>query len=165
VIDEPLPKTGRAFDPRGAIHTPLYSHSTFAFPNTQSVLDVVEGRATGTLYTRYGRRMRGGGGMLSFVLAGDAKTAAAFVDRLKLFSIAPRLGGVESLVTQPVTTTHHGLTPEERSRRGISGGRMRVSVGLEDTRGPLGRSGPGAREIGASSRASGATAVDAAISR
>ncbi|AKV04468.1 Cystathionine gamma-lyase [Labilithrix luteola] len=45
---------GDALDSRGAIHTPRYAHSTFAFPNTQAVLDVVEGRATGNLYTRYG---------------------------------------------------------------------------------------------------------------
>lgn len=78
------------------------------------------------------RQMRGFGGMLSFVVRGDAKATAAVVDRLELFSIAPSLGGVESLVTQPVTTTHHGLTPEERSRRGISDGMVRLSVGLED---------------------------------
>lgn len=79
------------------------------------------------------RQMYGGfGGMLSFVVRGGAKETAAVVDRLKLFAIAPSLGGVESLVTQPVTTTHHGLTPEERGRRGISDGMVRVSVGLEE---------------------------------
>lgn len=78
------------------------------------------------------RQMRGFGGMLSFVVRGDAKMTATVVDRLELFSIAPSLGGVESLVTQPVTTTHHGLTPEERSRRGIGDGMVRLSVGLED---------------------------------
>lgn len=79
------------------------------------------------------RQMHGGfGGMLSFVVRGGAKETAAVVDRLKLFAIAPSLGGVESLVTQPVTTTHHGLTPEERGRRGISDGMVRVSVGLEE---------------------------------
>jgi cystathionine gamma-synthase len=52
---------------------------------------------------------------------------------LELFALAPSLGGVESLVTQPCTTTHHGLTPEERTRRGISGAMLRLSVGLEDT--------------------------------
>lgn len=78
------------------------------------------------------RQMRGFGGMLSVVVRGDAKATAAIVDRLELFSIAPSLGGVESLVTQPVMITHHGLTPEERSRRGISDGMVRLSVGLED---------------------------------
>lgn len=78
------------------------------------------------------KQMRGFGGMLSFVLRGDAKATARVVDRLELFSIAPSLGGVESLVTQPITTTHHGLDPEERQRRGIVDGMVRLSVGLED---------------------------------
>ncbi len=78
------------------------------------------------------RQMRGFGGMLSFVFKGDAETTAHFVDRLRLFSIAPSLGGVESLVTQPITTTHHGLDPAERARRGITDGMVRLSVGLED---------------------------------
>ncbi|MBI5495927.1 MAG: aminotransferase class I/II-fold pyridoxal phosphate-dependent enzyme [Deltaproteobacteria bacterium] len=77
-------------------------------------------------------QMKGFGGMLSFVVRGDAAATAAVVDRLRLFAIAPSLGGVESLVTQPVTTTHHGLTPEERARRGIVDGMVRLSVGLED---------------------------------
>ena len=45
---------GDQLDDRGGIHTPLDNHSTFAFPNTQGVLDVVGGRSTGNLYTRYG---------------------------------------------------------------------------------------------------------------
>ena len=74
------------------------------------------------------RQMRGFGGMLSFVYDGDALQTAAVVDRLRVFSIAASLGGVESLVTQPITTTHHGMTPEERARRGM----VRISCGLED---------------------------------
>jgi len=76
--------------------------------------------------------MRGYGGMLSFVYDGDALETAAVVDKLRLFSIAASLGGVESLVTQPVTTTHHGMTEDERQRRGIVGGMVRLSCGLED---------------------------------
>jgi cystathionine gamma-synthase/methionine-gamma-lyase len=69
--------------------------------------------------------MSGHGGMVSFVFDGDATAAAAVVDRLHLFAIAPSLGGVESLVTQPITTTHHGLAPDERARRGIVDGLVR----------------------------------------
>jgi cystathionine beta-lyase/cystathionine gamma-synthase len=64
--------------------------------------------------------------------ADPAAAAAAVVDRLKLFTLAPSLGGVESLVTQPCTTTHHDLTLEERQRRGISDAMIRLSIGLED---------------------------------
>jgi cystathionine gamma-synthase len=78
------------------------------------------------------KQMRGFGGMLSFVYDGDALQTAAVVDRLRVFSIAASLGGVESLVTQPITTTHHGMAPEERARRGIVDGMVRVSCGLED---------------------------------
>jgi cystathionine gamma-synthase len=45
---------GEKLDEKGAIHTPLYNHSTFGFPTTAAVLDVVEGRVQGSLYTRYG---------------------------------------------------------------------------------------------------------------
>lgn len=79
-----------------------------------------------------GRQMSGFGGMLSLEVADVGADASLVVDRLRLFAIAPSLGGVESLVTQPVTTTHHGLTPEERARRGISDALIRLSVGLED---------------------------------
>ncbi len=78
------------------------------------------------------RQMSGFGGMLTIEVEGDGTMAAAIVDRLRLFAIAVSLGGVESLATQPVTTTHHGLTPEERARRGISDAMIRLSVGLED---------------------------------
>ena len=78
------------------------------------------------------RQMSGFGGMLSFVFDGDAASTAAVVDRLRLFSIAASLGGVESLVTQPITTTHHGMDPAERARRGIVDGMVRLSIGLED---------------------------------
>jgi cystathionine beta-lyase/cystathionine gamma-synthase len=78
------------------------------------------------------RQMAGFGGMLTIEVAGDGSSASAVVDRLKLFAIAPSLGGVESLATQPVTTTHHGLDPEERARRGITDSMIRLSVGLED---------------------------------
>jgi len=80
------------------------------------------------------RQMTGFGGMLTMEVAGDGAATAAVADRLGLFTIAPSLGGVESLVTQPVTTTHHGLDPGERQRRGITDAMLRLSVGLEDVK-------------------------------
>lgn len=79
------------------------------------------------------RQMKGFGGMVSFVFDGNAAETAAMVDRLNLFSIAPSLGGVESLVTQPVFTSHRDMSPEERTRRGIVDGMVRLSCGIEDT--------------------------------
>lgn len=78
------------------------------------------------------RQMAGFGGMLTLELATDRAGAASVADRLALFALAPSLGGVESLVTQPVTTTHHGLGPEEWARRGISERMLRLSIGLEE---------------------------------
>ncbi len=77
-------------------------------------------------------QMGGFGGMLSLELRGTYEEAVASVDRLKLFAIAASLGGPESLATMPVTSTHHGLSPEERARRGIGDTLLRLSIGLED---------------------------------
>ncbi|HRH82566.1 MAG TPA: aminotransferase class I/II-fold pyridoxal phosphate-dependent enzyme [Thiobacillaceae bacterium] len=78
------------------------------------------------------RQMKGFGGMLTIEVKGGGEAATRVADRLKLFALAPSLGGVESLVTQPCTTTHQGLTPEERARRGIADAMLRLSVGLEE---------------------------------
>ena len=77
-------------------------------------------------------QMHGFGGMLTIEVEGGGNAATAVADHLRLFALAPSLGGAESLVTQPCTTTHHGLTSEERARRGISDAMLRLSVGLED---------------------------------
>lgn len=77
-------------------------------------------------------QMRGFGGILTIEVAGDQAATSRVADRLELFTLAPSLGGAESLATQPVTTTHHGLDPQERARRGITDSMIRLSVGLED---------------------------------
>ena len=77
-------------------------------------------------------QMHGFGGMVSIDIKGTGDDATRVADRLRLFALAPSLGGAESLVTQPCTTTHHGLAQEERQRRGISDAMLRLSVGLED---------------------------------
>lgn len=78
------------------------------------------------------RQMKGFGGMLTLEIGGGRDVATAVADRLALFALAPSLGGVESLVTQPCTTSHADLSAEERTRRGITDGMLRLSVGLED---------------------------------
>ncbi|MFP5264588.1 MAG: trans-sulfuration enzyme family protein [Blastocatellia bacterium] len=72
-------------------------------------------------------------GMLSFELKGDAEAAAGFIGRTRLPIIAPSLGGVETLITQPATTSHSGMSAEDRRRLGISDALIRVSVGIEAT--------------------------------
>lgn len=79
------------------------------------------------------KQMHGFGGMLTIEVAADGPTTSQVADRLDLFTLAASLGGAESLATQPVTTTHHGLDEQERARRGITDAMIRLSVGLEDT--------------------------------
>ena len=76
-------------------------------------------------------QMSGFGGMLTLEIDGSGQEATNVVDRLELFIIAPSLGGPESLATQPMTTTHFGLTPEERRKRGITDAMIRFSIGME----------------------------------
>lgn len=78
------------------------------------------------------RQMRGFGGMLSFDIKGEDKQARECADRLKLIKLAPSLGGAETLATQPVTTSHHGLSEKSLQQAGIRGSMIRLSVGLED---------------------------------
>ena len=75
----------------------------------------------------------GFGGMLSFELEGGVAAADSFIAHVTLPISAPSLGGVESLITRPATTSHSGMSPQERSRAGIAEGLIRFSVGLEAT--------------------------------
>jgi cystathionine gamma-synthase len=78
------------------------------------------------------RQMDGRGGMVAFTVAGGAPAARRFLAELKLVHVAASLGGVESLVSLPIETSHVHLSPEERARRGIEEGMVRLSVGIEE---------------------------------
>jgi len=73
----------------------------------------------------------GFGGMLSFKLKGGVELAQRFMQNTTLPICAPSLGGVESLITRPVTTSHACLSPEECKAVGISASLIRLSVGIE----------------------------------
>ncbi len=73
----------------------------------------------------------GFGGMLSFEMKDGVEAAQRFMQQAELPLLAPSLGGVETLLTRPATTSHSGMSPEERRRVGISDGLIRVSVGIE----------------------------------
>ncbi len=77
-------------------------------------------------------QMSGFGGMLTIEIAGGGETASAVADNLRIFLLATSLGGIESLVSQPSATSHHDIGKEEREKRGISDGMLRLSIGLED---------------------------------
>ncbi len=78
------------------------------------------------------RQMSGPGGMVSLRLAGGKPAARRFLLALRVFSLAESLGGVESLACYPSEMTHAWLPEDERERRGIGGGLVRLSVGIED---------------------------------
>lgn len=77
--------------------------------------------------------MRGFGGLLTFTVRGNAQTASRLVDAVKIPRIGPSLGGVESLIEQPLVMSYYHLTPEQRAAVGIHDAMVRVSVGIEDT--------------------------------
>jgi cystathionine beta-lyase/cystathionine gamma-synthase len=78
------------------------------------------------------RQMRGFGGMVSFVPAGDEARVRDFAKRVKIFSLAESLGGVESLLCHPARMTHGSIPKEDRDRRGVTDKLLRLSVGIED---------------------------------
>ena len=85
------------------------------------------------LYNKSAKELFDGfSGMLSFELKGGLESAKKLLKKVTLSVIAPSLGGVESLITLPATTSHSGMSPEERQRVGISDSLVRMSVGIED---------------------------------
>jgi len=77
-------------------------------------------------------QMRGGGGVLSFEVEGTGEDACRFAEALQLFTLAPSLGGVDSLVTIPVITSHAMIRAEERAKMGVTEQLVRISVGIEN---------------------------------
>ena len=78
------------------------------------------------------RQMLHFGTVFAFELAGGAGAVDQFLSKVELLRVATSLGGPETLVCHPATTTHASLTPEEASAQGVTPGLLRVSVGLED---------------------------------
>ncbi len=78
-------------------------------------------------------QMRNFGGMISFSIKGNKiEDAHNFLERVKVFSLAESLGGVESLVGHPATMTHAAIPKEEREKVGVVDSLIRLSVGVED---------------------------------
>lgn len=78
------------------------------------------------------KELEGCGGVLSIAITGSVGEVDAMLGRLRLCKQAPSLGGVETLVTRPATTSHAGLSPEERRAAGIGDTLVRIAVGIED---------------------------------
>jgi cystathionine gamma-synthase len=77
-------------------------------------------------------QQQGFGAMISFELHGGIPQVRAFLDALRLFSLAESLGGVESLVAHPASMTHAAMDEAARARAGIAPTLLRLSIGIED---------------------------------
>jgi cystathionine beta-lyase/cystathionine gamma-synthase len=77
-------------------------------------------------------QMSGGGGLLSFEVEGTGEDARRVVESLRLFTLAPSLGGVDSLVTIPVLTSHAMISASDRQKMGVTEQLIRLSVGIEN---------------------------------
>ena len=82
-------------------------------------------------HTLAARQMRLFGGLLTFELSGGLESGRRFVESTKVAQLATSLGGPETLVTHPASTTHASLLPDELAAAGITEGTIRVSLGLE----------------------------------
>jgi cystathionine gamma-synthase len=77
------------------------------------------------------RQQKGFGAMLSFELKGGSDAVRRFIETVKVFTLAESLGGVESLVSHPVTMTHADMGDAARAEAGITESLLRLSIGLE----------------------------------
>jgi cystathionine gamma-synthase len=136
--------TGAPFDSyltlRGlrTLHVRIRQH----VENAEAVVEALrEHPAVGKLYypglaTHIGhdvakRQQKGFGAMASFEIAGGVPAVERFTERLRHFTLAESLGGVESLIAHPATMTHASMTAEARETAGISESLVRLSIGIE----------------------------------
>ena len=111
--------------------------------NTQAVVDFLKGREdvtqvihpsvqSGEARARADKYLAGGyGGLVGFELPGGREVGRRFIDALKLFYHVANIGDARSLAIHPASTTHSQLTPEDQLATGVTGGYVRLSVGLE----------------------------------
>jgi len=78
------------------------------------------------------KQMKGGGGVVTFVIKGGFDRAKRFLDALKMILITSNLGDSRTIATHPASTTHSKLAEAERLQLGIQPGSIRISVGLEE---------------------------------
>lgn len=78
------------------------------------------------------QQMSGGGGMVTFEVEGTGEDARRVSEAMHLFTLATSLGGVESLVSIPVLTSHAMISAEQREKMGVTEQMVRLSVGIEN---------------------------------
>jgi len=110
--------------------------------NAQRVAEFLEGHAqvrrvhypwlkSHSQYTIAREQMSGGGGMVTFEVEGSGEDARRVSEAMRLFTLATSLGGVESLVSIPVLTSHAMISAEQRAEMGVTEQMVRLSVGIE----------------------------------
>jgi cystathionine beta-lyase/cystathionine gamma-synthase len=80
------------------------------------------------------QQMTGGGGMVTFEVEGTGEDARRISEAMRLFTLATSLGGVESLVSIPVLTSHAMISAEQRQKMGVTEQMVRLSVGIENAK-------------------------------
>jgi cystathionine gamma-synthase len=83
-------------------------------------------------YTVARQQMSGGGGVVTFEVEGTGEDARRASEAMRLFTLATSLGGVESLVSIPVLTSHAMIPAEARAKMGVTEQMIRLSVGIEN---------------------------------
>jgi cystathionine beta-lyase/cystathionine gamma-synthase len=78
------------------------------------------------------QQMSGGGGIVTFEVEGTGEDARRATEAMRLFTLAPSLGSVESLVSIPVLTSHAMVPAEDRAKMGVTEQMIRLSVGIEN---------------------------------
>jgi len=110
--------------------------------NAQRVAEFLEGHAkvrrvyypwlkSHPQYAIAREQMSGGGGMVTFEVEGTGEDACRVSEAMRLFALATSLGGVESLVSIPVLTSHAMISAEQRAEMGVNEQMVRLSVGIE----------------------------------
>ena len=99
-------------------------------PNIEKV--IYPGLASHPQHDLAKKQMKGFGGMISAVIKGGLEPSRKFLEKVKLFSLAESLGGVESLIEHPAIMTHASIPAAQRATLGIADGLVRLSVGIED---------------------------------
>ena len=102
----------------------------FQHPNIKKIS--YPGHASHPQHDLAKQQMSGFGSLLAFDVAGGKAAAFTVLNNLQLIDISNNLGDSKSLACHPYTTTHSNMSPEDRASLGISGGHIRLSVGLED---------------------------------